>query len=261
MDHTNALHFETIMALDFWAKTSGTWINILTVLLGTSVGITLGSRLPKQMQQIITQGVGLLTLWLGVTMAGRFTDAPAGRIDGAIVGLLAMAIGGLLGEWLQIEERLSHLGDWLKKWFNGQGRFTEGFVATSLLFCVGPMALVGSLNNGLTGDSTLLVLKAAMDGLASIAFASSYGIGVGFSTIVLFIYQGGLSLAAGLLAGVLDDPANDPRVFLVTGIGGLMIIGIGLNLLEIARIRVGSFLPAILLAPLLHLLATRLTAG
>lgn len=244
------------MIFDFWVKTSGTWINILTVLIGTILGLLLQSRLPKRMQQIITQGIGLLTLWIGISMSGSLTQAGGGRVDGPILGLLAMILGGLLGEWWGIEQRLTNLGDWLKRRFSGKGRFTEGFVATSLLFCIGPMALLGSLNNGLSGDSTLLVLKAAMDGLVSIPLASSYGIGVGFSTLVILVYQGGLSLLASGLATVIPDPSSDPRIYLLTGIGGLMILGIGFGLLEIAQVRVASFLPAIAIAPVLYWLAT-----
>jgi uncharacterized membrane protein YqgA involved in biofilm formation len=144
------------------------------------------------------------------------------------------------------------MGYWLKTRFRGKGLFTEGFVASSLLFCVGPMTLIGCLNNGLTGDNTLLTLKATMDGIVSIALANIYGIGVGFSLIVLLIYQGGLSLAAGLLADFLPDPANNLHVFLVTGVGGLIIIALGFNLLEITKIRVASFLPAIIFAPLIY---------
>ncbi len=240
------------MILDFWAKTSGTWINILTVLMGTALGLLLQHRLSTAMQTILTQSIGLLTLWIGMSMAGRLTNAQAGVIDGAIVGLIALSLGGLLGEWWRIEANLNRLGDWLKKTVSGKGRFTEGFIATSLLFCVGPMTLIGSITNGLSGDNTLLVLKAAMDGIVSIPFASSYGIGIGFSTLIILIYQGGLSLLAGLLSSAIADPATDPRLAIVTGVGGLMILGIGLNLLEITRIRVASFLPAIALAPLLY---------
>ena len=247
------------MPLDLWTKTSGTWINILTVLIGTTLGLLLKSRLPKRMQQIITQGVGLLTLWIGVAMAGSLADIQAGHIDGVILGLLTIAIGGVLGEWWRLEERLTDLGDWLKRRFSGKGRFTEGFVAASLLFCIGPMTVIGSLNNGLIGDNTLLTLKAVMDGLASIPFASSYGVGVGFSVLVILAYQGGLSLAAGRLATTLPDPTTDPRIFLITGVGGLMILGIGLGLLDIAKIRVVSFLPAIALAPCLYWLAERIS--
>ena len=242
------------MALTFWAKTSGTWINILTVLVGTTLGLLLNNRLPKSWLRIVTQGVGLLTLWIGLTMANRLTETQAG-VDGAILGLLAIALGGIVGEWWQIEERLAAVGDWLKVRFRGKGRFTEGFVAASLLFCVGPMALIGSLNNGLQGDDTLLTLKATMDGIAAIVFTSTYGIGVGFSVFVILIYQGVLSLLAGSLATALADPATDPRILLVTGVGGLIILGIGFNLLEVTKIRVASFLPALLLAPLIYWLA------
>ncbi len=247
--------------LDFWTRTSGTWINIATVLLGTTVGLLLGRRLPEGMRQVVTQSVGLLTLWLGFSMAGSLRQASAGPIDGVILGLLALILGGLLGEGWQLARRLNQLGNWLQQRFRGHGRFTEGFVATSLLFCIGPMTVVGSLNNGLTGDNQLLVLKAVMDGLVSIPFASSYGIGVGFSVLTIALVQGGLSLLAGVLAGTIADPATDPRVLLSTGVGGLLILGIGLSLLDIAHLRLASFLPAILLAPLLYAIATHLVAG
>lgn len=242
------------MALDFWAKTSGTWINIFTVALGTTIGLILSDRLPSKMQTIITQGIGLLTIWIGLNMANSLTKVHAGKIDGVIVGLVGIVAGGILGEWWQIEEKLVAVGNWLKKRFRGKGLFTEGFVASSLLFCVGPMTLLGSFNNGLAGDNTLLTIKATMDGIVSIALANIYGVGVGFSIFTLLIYQGGLSLTAGLLANMVSDPTNDPRIFLLTGVGGLIILGIGINLLEIAKIRVASFLPAIALAPLIYLL-------
>ncbi|MDJ0692709.1 MAG: DUF554 domain-containing protein [Xenococcaceae cyanobacterium MO_188.B32] len=244
------------MTLYLWAKTSGTWINIFTVLLGTTIGLVLRDRLSTKIQKIITQGIGLLTIWIGLNMANSMSKVQAGQIDGAVLGLVAMVAGGILGEVLQIEEKLAGVGNWLKKRFRGKGRFTEGFVASSLLFCVGPMTLLGSLNNGLSGDNTLLTLKATMDGIVSIALANIYGIGVGFSIFTLLFYQGGLSLAAGLLANTLSDPTNDPRILLVTGVGGLMIMGIGINLLELTKIRVASFLPAIAFAPLVYLLAS-----
>ncbi|NET32308.1 MAG: DUF554 domain-containing protein [Cyanothece sp. SIO1E1] len=244
--------------LDFWLKTSGTWINIFTVILGTTIGLLLRGRLPISMLQIITQGVGLLTLFLGVSMAGQLNQVQAGRIEGIILGLLAIVMGGLLGEWWQLEPSLAAAGNWLQQRFKGGGSFTEGFVAASLLFCVGPMALLGSLNNGLTGDSTLLTLKATMDGLAAIALASSFGIGVGCSSLCILVYQGGISLGAGVLAQSLSDPRDSPQVLLLSGVGGLMILGIGLNLLKIAQIRVASFLPALILAPILYAIAAGL---
>ncbi len=240
------------MVLDLWTKTSGTWINVFTVLLGTSIGLVFRDRLSNKIQKIITQGIGLLTVWIGLSMTNSMSKVQAGNIDGAILGLVAIVAGGILGEVLQIEERLTDLGNWLKKTLKGKGRFTEGFVASSLLFCVGPMTLLGSLNNGLSGDNTLLTLKATMDGIVSIALANIYGVGVGFSIIPLLVYQGGISLAAGLLATTLNDPSNDPRILLITGVGGLMIMGIGINLLELTKIRVASFLPAIAFAPLIY---------
>jgi len=241
--------------MDFWLKTSGTWINVATVLMGTALGLLLRGRLPLSMQQVMTQGLGLITVFIGFTMTGSLNKVQAGAIAGVILGLLAIVAGGLLGEWWQLEAKLQWLGDQLKQRVRGGGRFTEGFVAASLLFCVGPMALIGSMNNGLAGDSALLTIKATMDGLAAIALTSSLGIGVGFSTLPILLYQGGISLAAAALAQRLPDPATTPPVLLLSGVGGLMVIGIGFNLLEMAKIRVASFLPALLLAPLLYAIA------
>lgn len=236
--------------LDFWTRTSGTWINVATVLLGSGAGLLLRHRLPKPMQQVITQAVGLLTLVIGFAMARSLFEVQAGPIDGVILGLLALAGGGLLGEWWQLEKKLMAVGDFLKAQVQGGGRFTEGFVAASLLFCVGPLTILGSLDNGLSGDNTLLTLKATMDGLAAIALTGSYGIGVGFSSLTVLLVQGSLSLLAGSLTTVIPDPETNAGVLLTTGIGGMMIIGLGLSLLEMAAIRVASFLPAIALGPL-----------
>ena len=245
------------MILDFWAKTSGTWINIFTVLIGTSFGLVLKNRLSGKIQNIITQGIGLVTIWIGVTMANSMGKVTAGDINGVVLGLIAIVLSGIFGEWLQIEEKLKAIGDFFKEKFRGQGLFTEGFVASSLLFCVGPMTLIGCLNNGLSGDDTLLIIKATMDGIVSIALANIYGMGVGCSIIVLFFYQGGLSLLAGLVADAIPEPSNDPHILIISGVGGLMIMAIGFNLLEIIQIRVASFLPAIAFAPLIYYVVSR----
>lgn len=244
------------MGLDFLARTSGTWVNVALVLGGTTVGLILRGRLPARMVRIITQGVGLITVFLGLSMASNLSRVQAGIVEGVILGLVTLVVGGLLGEWAQIEERLTALGDRLKQRFSGGKGFTEGFVAASLLFCVGPMTLLGCLNNGLTGDNRLLLLKSAMDGLTAIALTSSFGVGVGFSALIILGYQGGLSLLAGGLAQLIPDPTTAPPILLVTGVGGLMILGIGLNLLELGTIRVAAFLPALLLAPLFYSLAS-----
>lgn len=241
--------------LSLWAKTSGTWINIALVLIGTGCGLLLRNRLPQSMQKMITQAVGLTTIFIGLSMAQPLNEVQAGAIAGIILGLLALVFGGLLGEWWQIEKRLIAIGDALKAQFRGGGKFTEGFVAASLLFCVGPMTILGSLNNGLTGDGTILIIKGTMDGLVSIALTGSYGIGVGFSILPVLIYQGGLSLLASGLATLIADPTTDPRILLITGVGGIMILGLGFNLIDVAKIRVASFLPALLLVPLLYSIA------
>lgn len=243
------------MDLSLLAKTDGTLVNVATVLLGSLAGVLLKNRLSIRMQKIIVQGVGLVTLFIGLSMAAALKQGGAGAIDGVILGLLALVVGGLLGEALLLEDRLEQLGDMLKRRFRGGGGFTEGFVAASLLFCIGPMTLIGSINNGLIGDANLLLVKSTLDGLSSLALAASFGPGVAASALVVLLYQGGLSLAAGSLAAALPDPASDPRVLLVTGVGGLMILGLGINLLELTRIRVASFLPALLLAPLFWALA------
>ncbi len=236
------------MALDFWTKTSGTWINIMTVATGTTLGLLLKDRLTSKMQRIITQGIGLITIWLGFSMAETLNQIKVKNIAGVVIALLAVVIGGVFGEWLEIEEKLASVGDWLKKSLSRQGRFTEGFVASSLLFCIGPMTIIGCLNNGLTGDNALLIIKATMDGIVSIALANIYGVGVMASVLVLLTYQGGISLAAGAIASNLSDPNSSPLVLIATGVGGLLILAIGLNLLEITKIRTASFLPAIAFA-------------
>jgi len=242
--------------IDFWFKTSGTWINVVTILLGTMTGLLLQGKLPLRMQKIIIQANGLVILFVSMQMATSLLKVKAGLIDGVVLAIILLATGGILGEWWRIEKRLESLGDWLKAKFQGGGKFTEGFVAASLLFCIGPMAIIGSLNNGLTGDNTLLVLKALMDGLIAIAFTSSFGVGVGFSALTIIFYQGGLSLLAGILTQSLPNPAQAPPVLVITGVGGLMLLGLGLNLLEIAAIEVASFLPALFLSPLFYFLAS-----
>ncbi len=246
------------MEFGFLAKLSGTLVNTATVVLGTLLGLLLRGRLPEGMARIMVQGVGLTTLSLGLSMAGALGQAKGGQVDGVVLGLLALVLGGLLGEALRLEEGLEALGERLRKGLGGEGTFTQGFVAASLLFCVGPMTLLGSIQNGLVGDPSLLILKATLDGISSIALAASLGIGVGMSALVVLLYQGGIALLAGELAAALPDPAKDPRVLLTTGVGGLMILGIGINLLGLGRIRVASFLPGLFLGPLLWAVFARL---
>jgi uncharacterized membrane protein YqgA involved in biofilm formation len=241
--------------LDFWTKTSGTWINVLAIAAGTFLGLVLRGRFLSQVLPILKKTIGLITIFISLNMANSLLKVKVGELDGIILSLISLIVGGVLGELGQIEKRLETVGEWLKAKFKGKGKFTEGFVAASLLFCIGPMAIIGSLNNGLRGDHNLLSLKSALDGFISIVFASTYGIGVGFSALPVALYQGTLSLLAGILANSLPDPANAPSVLIVTGVGGLMLLGLGLNLLELAKVRVASFLPALAIAPLIYWLA------
>lgn len=256
------------------SQLSGTLINVAAVLLGTLLGLTLGGRLPERTQRTLLQTLGLVTLYIGLGMAGALNTVQAGPVPGVIVALVSLALGAVIGEALGLEDRLAGLGEQMKRRFQrggrGGGRFTEGFVAASLLFCIGPLTVVGGIQNGLTGDSSSYVLKATLDGIAALALAGVYGVGVGFSALTVLVIQGGISLAAGGLAARLlggTDPAQlatNPYVLALTGVGGLTVLGISVNLLlaglgwEDRRVRVGSLLPALLLAPLVLWLGERL---
>ncbi len=237
---------------------TGTLINAVTVLLGTVIGALLAGRLPERIRLTVMDGLGLVTLVVGVDGALAATRPPlSGLVEGAAGGAVpvlivlgSVVVGGILGELARIEAGLAAFGDALKRRFGrGQSRFTEGFVVASLVFCVGPLTILGSIRDGLSGDYSLLAIKAMLDGFAALAFASALGWGVGFSVITILVYQGGLSLAAGAVAGAVGDPAASPAVAAVTATGGVLIIAIGLRLLQLREVRVASLLPALALAP------------
>lgn len=237
-------------------QTWGTLLNAVVVLIGGSLGLLLRGRLPERITLVVMQAIGLVTLFIGISNAMDLTKVA--EPPGVLLGLIALALGGALGEWLRISEGLESLGGRLKGMFRGQGRFTEGFVAASLLFCVGPLTLVGSIQNGLTGEAPFLVLKSTLDFFSSLALATTFGFGVLASVIVIVVYQGGLSLAAGLFANLIPDPATDPNVLLVNGVGGLMIVALGFVLLDIKQLRVASLLPALLVVIVVYQLASLL---
>lgn len=223
---------------------TGTILNIVTVLIGSALGVMLGGRLSDSMRETVLRGLGLVTLVIGLQMAFETANI--------LIVLGAVLVGGILGEWWGLEARLNRLGAWLEARFNrgsgdGANRFIKGFVTASLLFCVGPMTILGSIQDGLSGDYRLLAIKAMLDGFASLAFASSLGIGVAFSALVILIYQGGLSLLAAQAQALLTSA----MITEMTATGGVLIMGLGIStLLEIKPIRVGNFLPALLIAPL-----------
>ncbi len=219
---------------------SGTIFNVFTVLLGGTLGNLAGHRLPARVQTTIFDGLGLLTLLVGVQMALHTRYV--------LILLGAILLGGLIGEAARLEQNIERFGNWLQDRFAGQdGRFSEAFVASSLLFCVGPLTITGSIENGLTSNYRILALKALLDLFSSFAFGASLGWGVLASTLTILVFQGGLALGAGLFAGILDRGT----VTELTAAGGLLIVGIGIRLLNLRRIPVGNFLPALAVAPAL----------
>jgi uncharacterized membrane protein YqgA involved in biofilm formation len=227
---------------------TGTLINVATVLAGTALGTLLGSRLPERIRETVIHSLGLVTLLVGVAQGlAAFRPPLTDLTRGAVLIVLgSVLIGGVIGELLRIERGLDRLGDALKARFGrGQARFTEGFVVASLVFCVGPLTIVGSIQEGLTGDFQLLAIKSLLDGFAALAFASALGWGVGFSALTVLVYQGVLTLTASAAAGAFSDS----MIAAMSGVGGVMILGIGLRLLDLRQVRVANLLPALVLAP------------
>ena len=226
----------------------GTAVNVATVVAGALVGVALGDRLPERVRTTVLQVVGLMTLVIGVREAAATRNV--------IFPLGALLLGAVVGEALRIEERLESLGRRLRRRVerdgeegdDGGSRFVQGFVAASLLFCIGPLTILGSIRDGLGGPdaSQLLLVKAALDGVVAVVFASTLGWGVGFSAIPVLVVQGVLTATAGSADRVLTDR----MVTEMTATGGVMILGIGLRLLDIRQVRVASLLPALVLAPL-----------
>jgi uncharacterized membrane protein YqgA involved in biofilm formation len=227
---------------------TGTIINIITVLIGGTLGLLFGSRLPDRLKATVIAGMGLFTAAIGIQMFLK-TENP-------LIVLGALLVGALLGEWWRIEDGLQGIGKRLEERFagsgesdaNGSSKFVRGFLTASLLFCVGPLTILGSIQDGLSGNYELLAVKSVLDGFASLAFASTLGIGVLFSTLVILVFQGGISLlAVQLNALVTTSMLNE-----MTAAGGVILMGLAVSsLLEIKKIRTGNFLPALAVAPLI----------
>lgn len=229
---------------------TGTLLNIVTVLLGGTLGALLGNRLPSKIQETVMHGLGLLTLVIGVQMAIGSANI--------LIPMFSVLFGGILGELLRIDDGLNWLGHQAEeRWGNrlGQGKVagwsvTRAFVTTSLIFCVGPMTILGSIQDGLIGDYNLLAIKSTLDGFAAVAFAASLGPGVLLSSVTVGVVQGGLAGLAMLAGGGLGNVTGQtPWVVELTATGGVLILGIGLTLLDLKKIRVANFLPAIAIAP------------
>jgi uncharacterized protein len=224
---------------------TGTFINVATVLAGTTVGALFGARLPEGMQRRVLAGLALVTLVLGVDNALAWRETNVLYVMGGVL------LGGLAGEALRIEDRLSALGDRIQRRTAGRAGHTvsEAFFAASLLFCVGPLTVLGSIEDGLTGDYDTLATKALLDGFASIALAASLGPGVAFAAVTVLVVQGGLTLAAGLFDEILAEGSE--ALAALTSAGGVLIIGISLKLADLTDVKVGNFLPALVFAPAL----------
>jgi uncharacterized protein len=239
----------------------GTLVNMATVLVGTAIGVLVGHRLAQRTRDVVTDGLGLVTLLIAALSAASIVDpawsAAVGDSAPMLIVLGSLLLGGILGSVLGIEDGLENFGSWLQGRLHARSggredsadrqRFIEGFVSSSLVFCVGPLTVLGSINDGLGNGADQLFLKAALDGFASIAFAASLGWGVGASVIAIFVVQGSLTV----LGAVLGDILPDAHLAALTTTGGLMLVGVALRLLRIKQVPVGDLLPALLIAPLL----------
>ena len=222
----------------------GTAINVVAVLVGAGIGTLVGARLPEGMRETARHAIGLVTLLVGIQSFLEF--------DNPLLPLVSVVLGLVVGELLGIDAVLKRFGDGLERRFSkGGSPVSRAFVTTSLLFCVGPLTILGSLQDGLTGDYRLLALKSALDFVAALSFASVLGWGVLLSAGTVLVVQGVLTLSAGLLEGVLTET----MILATTATGGVLILGIGLILLDLKEVRVANMLPALLVAPLVVALA------
>ena len=214
------------------------FVNALTVILGSALGILLKKHLKEEYTKTVIACMGICTMVIGVTGAIATSNI--------IIVVVCLVVGTVIGELLKLEQRLDNVGNWLKSKLpqKGNGQFTEGFVSASLLFCIGSMSIMGSFEAGLQGNYDITFAKSAMDGIISVTFAATMGIGVAFSSLTILAYQGGLTLLAGVLAPILSDPI----ITEMSAVGGVMLIATGMNIMGLTkdRIRVGNMLPALI---------------
>ena len=220
----------------------GSLVNMLAVIVGSLFGLLLGQRFPENIRRISIKGIGLCTLLIGTQMALK--------VENILLVILSILLGGILVEFLNLQSKFEQLGDQLKKRLpTNNERFTEGLITSFILFCVGSLTIVGALEEGLRNDPTLLYTKSVLDGFPSIVFASVYGIGVLFSAFPLIIFQGGITL----LAGKVEPYLTDMVINQLSATGGILIVGLGFNLLEIQNLKITNFLPALIIIIFLSL--------
>jgi uncharacterized membrane protein YqgA involved in biofilm formation len=241
-------------------------VNVTTVLAGATAGVLLGNRLPVRTRDLVTDALGLVTLLIAATSAMEVLSPDlsdeVGDSAPMLIVLGSLLLGGIAGSLLRLEQRVEGFGGWLQRRLAGgdtgsaeRARFIEGFVVASLVFCTGPLTILGSLNDGLGNGADQILLKSVLDGFAAVAFAASFGWGVAASALTIVVVQGGLTLV-GLALG---DVLSDAQLAAITATGGLLLVGVALRLLRIREIPVADLLPALLVAPFLVLLAARLT--
>ncbi len=232
----------------------GTIINVFSILIGAGIGVALGHRLPANISRTLTDALGLVVLVIGGLNLMALTDSSfAAAVSSAgtlLVVLASLVLGSVLGSMLRIEQRLSHFGTWLQLKASRGGdkeKFIEGFVNASLLFTIGPMAVLGALQDGLGQGFDVLALKSTLDGLTSVAFAAALGWGVAFAAIPVGLWQGLLTLLAASAGALMSDAL----VASITATGGVLLLGTGLRVLQIRMVSVADMLPALVLAPLI----------
>ena len=237
---------------------TGTVVNVATVLLGCGVGVLVGNRLPVRTRDLVTDGLGLVTLLIAATSAMAVLspdlEAEVGGSAPMLIVLGAVLVGGITGSLLGLEQGVERLGGWLQRRLAGgadtsadRARFVEGFVVASLLFCTGPLTILGSLSDGLGNGADQLYLKAVLDGFAAIAFAAAFGWGVAASALTVLVVQGSLTLL-GVVAG---DVLPEAHLLALTATGGVLLVGVALRLLRVREIAVADLLPALVVAPAL----------
>lgn len=221
----------------------GTFVNVVSVLAGSSLGVLFRGKFPEKIQNTVIHGISLSVILIGMQMAFNIEKDPD-----ILLVIFSLVIGAVIGELLKVEKRLNDFGEKLKSSFGGQDDlFVQGFVQASLIYCVGAMAIMGAIQDGLNNDPSILFTKSLLDGITSIAFAASTGIGVAFSIIPILIYQGGITLTASWAAIYLTAD----MIRIMTASGGLLITAIGLNMLGVSKIKTGNLLPGLAVAVVL----------
>jgi uncharacterized membrane protein YqgA involved in biofilm formation len=225
----------------------GTFINIFAVCVGSLCGLILHKNFPKKIKEIIFQGLGLCTLLIGMQMSLQ--------VKNPLILIFSIIIGGIVGEATQIDRHIENLSERAKKKFGSKDEsFTQGLVTAFLIFCIGSMSIIGSLNEGISGDRSLLITKSILDGFTAIALASTYGISVVFSIIPMLLFQGSITIFAGMFQGIFTPELLSQ----LSSTGGILILGTGINLLEIKKVKVINLLPSLLVAIILTVIfATR----